>query len=565
MQNLCPWNSPSYYLISDNTPPYLLYSHGIALFFALIFGIILFWQNRNLLSSVFLFVTGTFSLWTLFDVVQWATNRPDVLLFFWSINILLETLVYAGALYLSYVFIGKKDLSILLKALIILPIIPLLLLLTTNKLLPGVDIGTCNAIESSFIVIYSYVYQALVILGIGIVTARLLVKYKNSIRPSETLVFVSGVIIFLLAFSSGNIIGSITGDWRIAQFGLFGMPLFIGFLVYAIIRYESFNTKMFGAQILVISLGILVFSLIFVTSPERMRIIAFATFVVVCIVGFILVKSVRREINQKNRLQQLSEQLEKSNLDLAGANDKLKDIDKLKTEFLSLASHQLRSPLTAIKGYASMLTEGSFGELGKQQDLAVKRIYTSAQGLVSIVEDLLNVSKIEQGGMKYEFMPTEVGKLVVDLYNEMTIPAQSKGLILALDVSRYEKFIVNADPTKLKQVFLNLADNSIKYTPKGFVKLSLRHEGPNVVFAVSDNGIGISPETLGKLFEKFSRGEGGKLNTGGSGLGLYLAREIARAHKGDILIESEGLGKGSTFKVVIPAVASQAPGSVIAS
>ena len=264
-------------------------------------------------------------------------------------------------------------------------------------------------------------------------------------------------------------------------------------------------------------------------------------------------------------LEDLTEQLEHSNLGLADLNGKLKGLDKLKTEFLSLASHQLRSPLTAIKGYASMLTEGSFGKMDEKQDVAVKRIYTSAQGLVSIVEDLLNVSKIEQGGMKYEFMTTELSKSVTDLYNEMKIPAESKGLELTLDIPPYEKFIVNADPTKLKQVFLNLTDNSIKYTPKGFVKLSLRHEGSNIVFAVSDNGVGISPETMGKLFGKFNRGEGGKLNTGGSGLGLYLAREIARVHKGDIVIESEGLGKGSTFKVVIPAVASQTPGSVIAS
>jgi signal transduction histidine kinase len=247
--------------------------------------------------------------------------------------------------------------------------------------------------------------------------------------------------------------------------------------------------------------------------------------------------------------------LEDLNNKIIFANEKLQSVDKLKTEFLSLASHQLRTPLTAIKGYSSMLVEGSFGKLDPKVEEPIKRIYTSAQGLVSIVEDLLNVSKIEQGGMKYEIMPTDLVPLVQSLYNEMQIPAQSKNIIFGIDIPKDQKIIANIDPTKLKQVFLNLADNSIKYTQTGgTITVSLKRLDDTIEFAVKDNGIGISPETKAKLFGKFARGEGGKMNTGGSGLGLYLAQQIARAHKGDIVIESDGLGKGSTFKVVLPAM-----------
>lgn len=261
-------------------------------------------------------------------------------------------------------------------------------------------------------------------------------------------------------------------------------------------------------------------------------------------------------VKLNKRLGELTHELEKTNLDLADANDKLKSLDKLKTEFLSLASHQLRSPLTAIKGYASMLSEGDFGALEEKQNEAIKRIYTSAQGLVNVVEDLLNVSKIEQGGMKYEFMPTDLNALVTQLVGEMKIPAENKHLDFQIEIPKYDTLMVNADPVKLKQVFLNLVDNSIKYTQEGFVQVSLSRDEINktITFMVKDSGVGISSETKSKLFEKFSRGEGGKLNTGGSGLGLYLAREIARAHKGDVVINSEGLGKGSTFSVTLPAV-----------
>jgi two-component system phosphate regulon sensor histidine kinase PhoR len=153
-------------------------------------------------------------------------------------------------------------------------------------------------------------------------------------------------------------------------------------------------------------------------------------------------------------------------------------------------------------------------------------------------------------------MPTKVADIVQALYGEMQIPAQSKQINLTLSVAHGDDFAATADPTKLKQVFLNLVDNSIKYTPEGgTVAISLSRIGKEqIVFAVKDTGMGISPETKDKLFEKFSRGEGGKVNTGGSGLGLYLAKQIAIAHKGDVSIESEGLGKGSTFKVVLPAL-----------
>jgi signal transduction histidine kinase len=257
----------------------------------------------------------------------------------------------------------------------------------------------------------------------------------------------------------------------------------------------------------------------------------------------------------KNNTEVLAKNLEQTNLSLEQANEKLQSLDKLKTEFLSLASHQLRSPLTAIKGYSSMLIEGTYGKLNLKINEPVKRIYSSAQGLVNIVEDLLNVSKIEQGGMKYEMMPTDLAPVVTTLFHEMEIPAQGKHIAFSMNVSPDEKYMVQADPTKIKQVLLNLVDNSIKYTPeKGAISISLVREADHIVFAVTDNGVGISPETKAKLFEKFSRGEGGKVNTGGSGLGLYLAKQIAIAHKGDVIIQSEGLGKGSTFKVVLPAL-----------
>ncbi len=555
-QTYCDIPPPQYGIFSSNAPTLLYYSHIPVIVIAVLFGFLIIANNKKaILNRLLLFISLAFSGWLILDLIQWTTNVPEIAIFTWSLAILLEVLVFSAVLYLVSVFSYGKDISLRKKITIGILLLPIVLALPTQYLLQGVVLADCSVFEGPIATYYTYALELTFVLWILFVCTRAFRKAEAQFKKQIILIG-AGSILFLMAFSYGNIIGSITENWELAQVGIFGMPIFLGFLSYLVVRYKAFTSKLIAAQALVWILGFAVSGLLFVRTIETIRYVVLGTLVLVIITGYILVRSVRREIEQRRRLQDLSLNLEKSNLGLAEANDKLKGLDKLKTEFLSLASHQLRSPLTAIKGYTSMLSEGAFGPLSEPQDGAVKRIYTSAQGLVNIVEDLLNVSKIEQGGMKYEFSPTDLSAVVTQLYGEMKVPAESKGLTFTLEMEKHDKFIVSADATKLKQVFLNLVDNSIKYTPKGFVKISLKRDGGTIVFAVTDNGMGISPETKAKLFEKFSRGEGGKTNTGGSGLGLYLAQQIARAHKGDVVIESEGLGTGSTFSVTLPATGS---------
>jgi signal transduction histidine kinase len=342
------------------------------------------------------------------------------------------------------------------------------------------------------------------------------------------------------------------GIFSLNWFGQVAVIVMVGFIFNSIVRFKLFNIKIITTEILAFSLWVFILIRILVSDDNTERVINSILLAVTLVIGILLIRSVKLEIDQKNVLQSLKDALQKSNGDLEIANEQLKGLDKLKTEFLSLASHQLRSPLTAIKGYSSMLIEDSFGKIDEHQREAVKRIYTSAQGLVSIVEDLLDVTKIEQGGMKYQFVDTDIKKLVTDLYNEMLIPAQNKNLKLTLDIQEEKDCVMSVDPTKLKQVFLNLVDNSIKYTKEGFVKIMLSKKNNNLHFVVQDSGLGVTAETKKRLFQKFSRGEAGKTNTGGSGLGLYIAQKIVEAHKGTISIESEGEGKGAMFIVEIP-------------
>ncbi|MEK7228391.1 MAG: ATP-binding protein [Patescibacteria group bacterium] len=550
MFSICQWDTPTLLIFSDNVFGNLVYySHLTSLILAFFVGLVIYINNRKSLLNKLLFaITLVFSLWSFCDLILWATDKPQFTMFFWSLVILFEHVIYIASVYFLYVFINKKDVSTKLKYFLFTIILPAVLLLPTSFALNAFNFTNCDreAVEG-ILVYYGYALEIVCALWVFIYGVTAFHKNKDQNERKQILLVTIGTCLFLLSFAFGNIVGSLNVDWTLGQYGLFGLPIFIGFLAYLVSRYHTFNTKVFTAQLTSLLSIILVFSLLFVRKIEHIKVIVIPTVVILSGLSLALIRSVKREIEQRERLEVLTKEL-------GAANEKLKGLDKLKSEFLSLASHQLRTPLTAIKGYASMLFEGSFGKLEPKQEEGAKRIYTSAQGLVNTVEDLLNISKIEQGGMKYEFMPVDLSQVVTDLYNEMKIPAESKKLEFTLDMPENQKFMVNADPVKIKQVLLNLTDNSIKYTKEGFVHLSLKREENVVIFSVSDNGMGISEETRAKLFEKFSRGEGGKTNTGGSGLGLYLAKQITTAHKGDVTIESKGEGQGSTFSVILPAL-----------
>lgn len=259
-------------------------------------------------------------------------------------------------------------------------------------------------------------------------------------------------------------------------------------------------------------------------------------------------QEVNEEIYKRNvELAHLYKELARLNKELEDANEKLKGLDKLKTEFLSLATHQVRGPLTAIKGYASMVIDGDFGEVSEKAKEAVNRIFESSNNLALIIEDFLNVSKIESGGMKYEMGPFSVAEIARDMSKDLSITAAKRGLKVNFESDSDLDCMVNGDKEKIRQVVLNFIDNSIKYTKEGTISVSVRKVGDKVQFKVSDTGMGMTPEIMATLFQKFARGDGARMNTTGSGLGLYVAKEIIEAHKGHVSVTSEGPGKGSTF------------------
>lgn len=248
------------------------------------------------------------------------------------------------------------------------------------------------------------------------------------------------------------------------------------------------------------------------------------------------------------------EDLQRTSMALADANQQLQALDKVKSEFLSIASHQLYTPLTALRGYISMLVEGDFGELSEQQKPIMDILSTSAERLIRLIRDLLDISRIESGRFELNLQPVDMVKMTDELMQSLYPNAVVKGLTLSFQDPPKGLPKVIGDEQRLRQVMLNFIDNAIKYTTKGWVKVSVSQDKDNVVFSVSDSGKGITAEEIPRLFHKFSRvGGASRFHTEGTGLGLYVAKQVVQEHKGDVLIESPGVGKGSTFSMRLPA------------
>ncbi len=232
---------------------------------------------------------------------------------------------------------------------------------------------------------------------------------------------------------------------------------------------------------------------------------------------------------------------------LQKTNEKLKSMDETKDEFISMASHQLRTPLTSVKGYLSMVLEGDAGEISEPQKKLLDQAFVSSQRMVYLIADLLNVSRLKTGKFIIDANPTNLADVVDSEISQLKEQAKLKGIELSFDKPA-EFPSLNLDETKTRQVVMNFMDNALYYTPSGGkVVVKLEEDRHNVYFTVKDNGLGVPKDEQKHLFTKFYRAQNArKARPDGTGLGLFMAKKVITAQDGNLLFESVE-GKGSTF------------------
>ena len=230
---------------------------------------------------------------------------------------------------------------------------------------------------------------------------------------------------------------------------------------------------------------------------------------------------------------------------------KEKLIEKMKTEFVSVAAHQLRTPLSAIKWTIRMILDGDAGEINEEQRELLEQTYISNERMIRLINDLLDVSRIEEGRLLYDQEDTRIEDVLDSVIEASQEMLRNKNMVL--EVNKKETPKVRIDKEKIGVVIQNLLENAIKYTEQGGkIKITLDNDEKNVIFKIEDSGVGIPKSQQDRIFTKFFRAENvTRMETNGTGLGLYTTKNIVQAHKGQIWFESEE-NKGTTFYFTIP-------------
>jgi signal transduction histidine kinase len=439
--------------------------------------------------------------------------------------------------FFSTTFLGKIKLSLGMRKLTFL-FSSFLALLTffTPLTIKGIKITSYG-----FDIIYGplfYLFILSVLIFIILSLANYVSAYKNVNSPERDLIqlrYLSiGFGIFItMGFLFGVILPRTIGEEAILyRFGNYSSIFFIALTTYAIVAKRLFGIEVILTEILVGVIGILLVVQIFTAPTTLWRIVNGIIFVLFCVFGYLLIRGVFREIRRREELEKISQ---------------------AKSEFISITSHQLRTPLSAIKGYLSMVLEGTYGGISERVKKVIENVYTANERLIKLVNSFLDVSRIELGREELKLERISIEDLISETVSEMEIEARKKNLYLKFERPKIALPKILIDRGRIKEVISNLIDNAIKYTQKGGITIKSQISNGKCQISISDTGEGLTKEEISRLFESFSRGTAGaKFWTEGVGLGLYVSKKFVELHGGKIWAESEGKGKGSTFYIELP-------------
>lgn len=497
--------------------------------------------------SVFALCVGTWSFSVLFFTA--ASSLAILALSAWA-AFFFGNLIFLSLLWFSVYFLEKSKATA--KKVAVLSVLDLVMLIYIS--FPGnlfVDV-TANAGINKIIFsphgLRFYVLAIAFIFFTGEVLLFTKYKISSALERVQLRFIIGGTFIAGVFGLISNLLLPAAGNFSLFWAGPLFSTIMLLPIFYSVVRYGFLNLRVIMAEIFTALLLIVSVINIFAAKTPGEIFAQSAAFIFVIAFGSLLIRSVIREARSREKIEQLAKNLEE-------ANAELKKLDEAKSEFISLAGHQLRAPLTVIKGYTSMLQEGSFGELNKKAAEALGRVFLSANNLTKLVSELLDLSRIEAGTIKYDFKKIYFDDVIEDVIKELAEVAKARRMEIQFKNENRKTFTVSGDAYKLHEVVINLLDNSLKYSKLSPIVVTLRPRSQRLVFSVADKGFGIPEDEIQKLFQKFGRTEiAKKERPDGMGLGLYFIKKIVDDHKGRIWAESEGIGKGSTFYVELPII-----------
>lgn len=528
--NVCQWDISKFHLVSDNIAlNFTLYAHTVPAIIAFIFGLIVFIRNRDDLLSRLLFVlVSLFLAWSLVDLSLYATESMRVTMGMWSLTNYLDPLMVMTSFLMMYAAIYDRLPSWRVFAVIGAALLPLILLGPTTANMAYFDLRDC-AREAGEGALVSYVYSLdlIVLVAIALLAIHAIIVARSWPRRNQIIRMFIGIAGFILLFSSGNIIGSLTYEWDFINYALFAMPLFAAFLSYNIINNQRIQGRMAIVYALIFAQFLLLGSVTFVENRNLVNIISGVALSFSIVLNLFVITLLNK------------------------ANYHRREIENL----LQLLTHQIKGFFAKTKNIFALALEGEFGELSDQMKRMMQEGLKSDTKGVNLVEAMLRVVRVRQGTAVYLVERCDITDILRDVIEDMHTTMDAKGLSLAVALAPLGTTIVAGDPFYLRQALKNVIDNAVNYTPKGSVHITSENTGTAVRICISDTGVGIAPDDMHVMFTEGGHGKDSqKVNVESTGYGLYITKHVLDAHYGSIKVESAGVNKGSKFTIELPLI-----------
>jgi signal transduction histidine kinase len=513
-------------------PVYLLAPSAVLIVMVGIYSLMRATKKEN---TIFFFLCMSQALWAISSFLMWISCGNDIAVSFWDRSVYFATCLMVPFLYhlsLEICGLAERRVSKILVRLCYIIGIFFAYLTTTPYFVEGVFYyayyGGCHTYARTghhFFLIYVIAFLSFSFYNLYKTWRS---EKQNQEKRDKAYFTLLGYSVFSLAG-----IGMITA-YGIVVYPAYYIffPLFSLIITYAITERNLFISSM-ATDILIGAILVLFSAFFFFPELQIGAIGKGSIFLLLLLSCSLLLKHNHEDIKRKEEAERVS---------------------KLKTEFISIVSHQLRTPLAAIRGYTDMIKDGDYGAAPKEMSVPLDYIHDASVSMIKMVNGLLSVTRLERGKVELKVASFPVEKMIEGCIQDVELKAKEKGLYVKYERPEQALPLLRGDEEKIKHAVMNILNNAILYTVTGGVTITTSVlYSSKIRIEIKDTGVGIDAEEQQKIFESFSRGKKGvEMYTQGTGLGLYVAKSFIAMHKGTVTVSSEGKDKGSTFYIDIP-------------
>ncbi|MEY4723227.1 MAG: hypothetical protein RLZZ324_740 [Candidatus Parcubacteria bacterium] len=502
-------------------------------------------------NQMFFFVAFNSGFWCFSSTMADVVREPSFALYWAQMALIGPFLLSAGFLVFSYFFPVKIRLPWWKIAIIFIPSIVATLMVNTKYNIETVTLrswGTDYEPGPLFTALFIHL-----LVYFGLAARHFWRVYKTAedkIVKNQVLFLSLGMALFVGSGVLTNLVLPLFGYTQSSVIGPASALFFVVFTMYAVVRHGLLNIKVIATEIFAGAFTFINFIQIFRSQSTGDFYINTLVFVVTSAAATLLIRSVLDEVSRREQLQLLTDQLEI-------ANAHLQEMDTIKSEFISIASHQLRTPISIMKGYLSLMMEGAYGVPEGALKEKIGHMFQMNERLVLMVNNMLNVTRIEKNKIEFDCADMDVVPVIAEAVGEMQLKAKQKGLKAVFADPPKDPLTAYIDKEKLHEVLSNLMDNAAKYSEVGTISVRAVpfRAGKEVLITVTDEGVGMNKEDAEKLFQKFTRGISHRASAEqGTGLGLYVCKMFVEGMGGQIWIDKTAPGMGTTFAFLLATI-----------